>query len=41
MTALADIDPVAGAQRKGTQSLQWSLSEFGWEQRELLSISWY
>jgi SRSO17 transposase len=28
--ALANTEPVVGAQRKGAQSLQWFLSEFGW-----------
>ena len=34
LTALANTEPVEGAQRKEAQSLQWSLSESGWEARE-------
>ena len=34
LTALANTEPVAGAQRKEAQSLQWFLSESGWEQQE-------
>jgi len=30
LTALANTEPVAGAQRKEAQSLQWFLSESGW-----------
>src|SRR3954452_10654015 len=32
LTALANTEPVAGAQRKEAQSLQWFLSESGWDQ---------
>jgi SRSO17 transposase len=35
LTALANTEPVAGAQRKEAQSLQWFLSESGWDQQEL------
>src|SRR5829696_3678978 len=35
LTALANTEPVAGAQRKEVQSLQWFLSESGWDQQEL------
>jgi len=35
ITALANTEPVAGAQRKEAQSLQWFLSESGWDQEEL------
>ncbi len=31
LTALANTEPVTGAQRKEAQSLQWFLSESGWE----------
>src|SRR5215217_7527386 len=31
LTALANTEPVLGAQRKEAQSLQWFLSESGWE----------
>ena len=31
LTALANIEPVVGAQRKEAQSLQWFLSESGWD----------
>ena len=35
LTALANTEPAAGAQRKEAQSLQWFLSESGWDPREL------
>src|SRR5215216_6258611 len=35
LTALANTEPVAGAQRKEAQSLQWFLSESGWDQEEV------
>jgi SRSO17 transposase len=35
LTALANTGPVAGAQRKEAQSLQWFLSESGWDQQEV------
>jgi hypothetical protein len=35
LTALANTEPVAGAQRKEAQSLQWFLSESGWDQGEV------
>jgi SRSO17 transposase len=35
LTALANTEPVAGAQRKEAQSLQWFLSESGWDQQEV------
>jgi SRSO17 transposase len=35
ITALANTEPVAGAQRKEAQSLQWFLSESGWDQQEV------
>lgn len=35
LTTLANAEPVAGAQRKEAQSLQWFLSESGWEQQEV------
>jgi SRSO17 transposase len=35
LTALANTEPVAGAQRKEAQSLQWFLSESGWNPEEL------
>ena len=31
LTALANTEPVVGAQRKEAQSLQWFLSESGWD----------
>src|SRR5215211_7611563 len=34
LTALANTEPVAGAQRKEAQSLQWFLSESGWDPQE-------
>src|ERR687897_445896 len=34
LTALANTEPVVGAQRKGAQSLQWFLSEARWDPRE-------
>ncbi len=35
LTALANTEPVIGAQRKEAQSLQWFLSESGWDPREV------
>ncbi len=35
LTALANTEPVAGAQRKEAQSLQWFLSESGWDPEEI------
>jgi SRSO17 transposase len=35
LTALANTEPVAGAQRKEAQSLQWFLSESGWDPRKV------
>lgn len=35
LTAIANTEPVAGAQRKEAQSLQWFLSESGWDPEEL------
>ena len=35
LTALANTEPVAGAQRKEAQSLQWFLSESGWAAHEV------
>jgi SRSO17 transposase len=35
LTALANTEPVAGAQQKEAQSLQWFLSESGWDQEEV------
>ena len=35
ITALANTEPVAGAQRKEAQSLQWFLSESGWDPSEV------
>jgi hypothetical protein len=34
LTALANTEPVAGAQRREAQSLQWFLSESGWDPQE-------
>ena len=35
LAALANTEPVLGAQRREAQSLQWFLSESGWDQQEL------
>src|SRR5688572_22893558 len=35
LTALANTEPVAGAQRKEAQSLQWFLSESGWDPKQV------
>jgi SRSO17 transposase len=35
LTALANTEPLAGAQRKEAQSLQWFLSESGWDPQEV------
>src|SRR5215212_4828295 len=35
LTALANTEPVTGAQRKEAQSLQWFLSESGWDPEEV------
>lgn len=35
LTALANTEPVAGAQRREAQSLQWFLSESGWDPEEI------
>ncbi len=35
LTALANTEPVLGAQRKEAQSLQWFLSESGWDPEEV------
>jgi SRSO17 transposase len=35
LTALANTEPVAGAQRKEAQSLQWFLSESGWDHKQI------
>jgi SRSO17 transposase len=35
LTALANTEPVAGAQRREAQSLQWFLSESGWDPKEV------
>jgi len=35
LTALANTEPLAGAQRKEAQSLQWFLSESRWDPREV------
>ncbi|MCA1717470.1 MAG: IS701 family transposase [Actinobacteria bacterium] len=35
LTALANTEPVAGAQRREAQSLQWFLSESGWNSEEI------
>lgn len=35
LTALANTEPVVGAQHKEAQSLQWFLSESGWDPREV------
>src|SRR3954449_2033589 len=35
LTALANTEPVVGAQRKEAQSLQWFLSESSWNPQEV------
>jgi SRSO17 transposase len=35
LTALANTEPVAGAQRREAQSLQWFLSESGWDPKDI------
>jgi SRSO17 transposase len=35
LTALANTEPVAGAQRREAQSLQWFVSESGWDPEEI------
>jgi hypothetical protein len=35
LTALANTEPLAGAQRKEAQSLQWFLSESGWDHKQI------
>ena len=35
LTALANTEPIVGAQRKEAQSLQWFLSESGWDLEEV------
>src|ERR687898_45695 len=35
LTALANTEPVVGAQRKEAQSLQWFLSESGWDAEQV------
>jgi SRSO17 transposase len=35
LSALANAEAVAGAQRKEAQSLRWFLSESGWDQEEV------
>ncbi|HYQ84095.1 MAG TPA: IS701 family transposase [Rubrobacter sp.] len=35
LTALANTEPVVGAQRREAQSLQWFLSESGWDQKDI------
>ena len=35
LTALANTEPVAGAQRREAQGLQWFLSESGWDPKEV------
>jgi DDE superfamily endonuclease len=35
LTALANTEPVVGAQRKEAQSLQWFLSESGWDPQQI------
>ena len=35
LTALANAEPLAGAQRREAQSLQWFLSESGWDPEEV------
>ena len=40
LTALANTEPVAGAQRREAQSLQWFLSESGWDAGRSTSAAW-
>ena len=35
LTALANTEPVVGAQRKEAQSLQWYLSESRWDSQQI------
>src|SRR5215213_9783297 len=35
LTTLANTEPMAGAQRREAQSLQWFLSESGWEPQRI------
>jgi hypothetical protein len=35
LTTLANTEPMAGAQRREAQSLQWFLSESGWDQEQM------
>ena len=35
LTALTNTEPVAGAQRREAQSLQWFLYESGWDPKEV------
>ncbi len=35
LTALTNTEPVVGAQRKEAQSLQWFLSESGWDPEQV------
>jgi hypothetical protein len=35
LSALANAEPLKGAQRKEAQNLQWFLSESGWDPREV------
>jgi hypothetical protein len=35
LTALANTEPIVGAQRKEAQSLQWFLSESGWDPKDI------
>ena len=37
LTALANTEPLKGARRKEAQSLQWFLSESGWDRRRSTS----
>ncbi len=40
LTALANPEPVAGAQQREAQSLQWFLSESGWGSDESTNADW-
>jgi hypothetical protein len=40
LTLLTNTEPVVGAQRKEAQSLQWFLSEPGWDPKRSTSAGW-
>jgi SRSO17 transposase len=40
LTALADAEPITGAQHREVQRLQWFLSESSWTTRQSTSAAW-